>query len=247
MHLRAHRRMQAVGRDQQRACHFLPPAVACLDQGRDAVGVLPITGHALAQAHGIVAQSRAHGIEQQHLQLSAMHRVLRPAVAGGQTARLGIDLVAVATHQRPFARLQADGVEHVVAEAQVVQLAYGVGLQVDADAQRLQLGHGLEDDARHADLMEGERGGHATDAAASDEDGAGRVVRGGVVSGHGGRLSMACAGPLAGYSDPVSLIPCAPLVSLHGPCLEPLKGPRTRRHPPCGPLPTGSFPPRLPA
>ena len=58
-------------------------------------------------------------------------------------------------------------------DAEVVELANGVGLQVDADAERLRIGDRLEDDARHADLVEREREAHAADAASGDQDGAG--------------------------------------------------------------------------
>jgi len=83
--------------------------------------------------------------------------------------------VAVAPHQRPFARLQADGVQHLLAQAQVVQLAHGIGLQVDAHAQRLECGHGFEHLARHADLVQRQGQRHAADAAAGDENGAGVI------------------------------------------------------------------------
>jgi hypothetical protein len=66
---------------------------------------------------------------------------------------------------RPLARLDAGGVEQSVVDAQVVQLANRVGLQVDAHPQRRQFGHRLEHDAGHTELMQGERRGHATDAA----------------------------------------------------------------------------------
>lgn len=174
MHLRAHGRVQAVGRDQQRPRHFQAFTAAGLDQGRDAIGILPVARHPLAQPHGTVAQAVFDRVEQQHLQLPPVHRVLRPAVAGLQAAGFGVDLAAVAAHQRPFACLQADGVQHVVAEPQVVQLAHGIGLQVDADAQRLQLGHRFEHDAGHADLVQREGGGHAADTATGDQDGAGQ-------------------------------------------------------------------------
>jgi hypothetical protein len=107
-----------------------------------------------------------------------------PAVAGQPAARLGVDVVAVAADQRPFARLQPDGVEHGFVETQVEQLAHGVGLQVDAHAQRLQFGHGFEHGARHADLVQRQRQRQAADAAAGDQDrGRGRG------RGHGAALS----------------------------------------------------------
>ena len=176
MHLRAHGRVQAIGRHQQRALHLQPLAIAGVDEGGHALGILPVAHHAPAQLHGVVAQALPDGVEQHHLQLPAVHRVLRPAVAGLQPAWLGIHLVAVAAHQRPFPRLQADGVQHIVAEAQVMQFPHRVRLQVDAHAQRLQLRHRLEHDAGHADLVQREGSGHATDAAAGNEHGAGWIV-----------------------------------------------------------------------
>ena len=101
-----------------------------------------------------------------------MHRILRPAVTGEQSARLGVDVVAVASDQRPFAGLDADAVEHLVVKAQVVQLANRIGLQVDAHPQRLQVGHRFIDNAGHADLVQREGEGHAPDAAAGDQHGA---------------------------------------------------------------------------
>ena len=174
MHLRPHGRVQAVGRNQQRARHFALRAIACLDDGGDAIRILPVAHHTLPQLHGVVAQAGFDGVVQHHLQLPPVYRILRPVVARLQAARLGIHLVPVAAHQRPFTRLQANGVQHVVAKPQVVQLAHSIGLQVDAHAQRLQFRHRFKDDAGHADLVQGEGSGHATDAAADDQDGAER-------------------------------------------------------------------------
>ena len=52
--------------------------------------------------------------------------------------------------------------------------AGGGVLQVDAHAQRLQFRHRFKDDAGHSYLLQGEGGGHATNAAAGDQDGAER-------------------------------------------------------------------------
>ena len=141
VHLRPHGRVQAIGGDQQRSVHFPAFTIACLDDRRHTVGILPVAHHPLPQLHGVVSQAFSHGVEQHHLQLPPVHRILRPVVARLQAAWLGVHLVAVAPHQRPFARLQANGVQHFVAKPQVVQLPHGIGLQVDAHAQRLQLGH----------------------------------------------------------------------------------------------------------
>ena len=99
-----------------------------------------------------------------------MHRVLRPVVARQFSARLRIDVVAVESDQRPFFRRQADAVEVGFSHAEVVEFAHGIGLQIDADAERAHLADRLEDDGAHADLMECERGGEPANAAAGNDD-----------------------------------------------------------------------------
>jgi hypothetical protein len=42
-------------------------------------------------------------------------------------------------------------------------------LQIDADAERAHVAHRFEDDARHADLMQRERGREPADAAAGND------------------------------------------------------------------------------
>ena len=93
------------------------PAVARLDERGDAVGVIAIAGDPVAEANRAGAESLERRPVQHHLQLAAVHRVLRPAVAREQAARLGIDVVAVAADQRPLPRLDADGAEDLVVEA----------------------------------------------------------------------------------------------------------------------------------
>ena len=99
-----------------------------------------------------------------------MHRVLRPLVAGEQPARLGVDVVAVEPDQRPFLGRQAHAVEVGLREAEIVELAHGVGLQIDADAERAHLADRFEDDAGHADLVQRQRCRQPADAAAGDDD-----------------------------------------------------------------------------
>ena len=56
-------------------------------------------------------------------------------------------------------------------DAELLELPHRVRLEVDADAKRPEIGHGLEDDARHADLVQGEGDTESSDAAAGNEDG----------------------------------------------------------------------------
>jgi len=171
MHLCANGRVQAVRGDQQAAVAFEAAAVARFNQCGDPVVTVPVAGHALAEPDRVAAEALEHGAVQQHLQLAAVHRVLRPAIAGQQAARLGVDVVAVAADKRPLTCLDADRVQQFAADAEVVELANGVRLQVDADTERLRIGDRLEHHARHADLVEREREAHAADAASGDQDG----------------------------------------------------------------------------
>ena len=99
-----------------------------------------------------------------------MHGVLRPLVPGEPPARLRVDVVAVEADQCPLFRGQADLVELRFRDAEVIELAHGVGLQVDADAKRLHLAHGLEHHARYADLVKREGRRQPADPAAGNED-----------------------------------------------------------------------------
>ena len=71
----------------------------------------------------------------------------------------------------PSQPVWADAIETLRSDAEIVELADGIGLEVDADPERLRIPHGLEDDAGHADLVQRERGGEAADAAAGNEHG----------------------------------------------------------------------------
>ena len=99
-----------------------------------------------------------------------MHGVLRPAIAGEPPARLRVDVVAVQADQRPLFRGHADLVELRFRDAEVIELAHGVGLQVDADTERLHLAHGLEHHARYADLVKREGRRQPADPASCNED-----------------------------------------------------------------------------
>ena len=155
---------------EQRAARLRRRAVGVLDQRANAaVAELAIAGDPAAELDRLRPDPLHDLIVQQHVEPPAMHRVLRPVVAGEFSARLGIDVVAVEPDQRPFLCGQADLVEVRLGDAEVVKLAHGVRLQVDADAERAHLAHRFEDGARHADLMQRERGGEPADAAAGDD------------------------------------------------------------------------------
>ena len=103
------------------------------------------------------------------MKLATMNRVLRPFVSGQAPTRLGIDVIAVESDQRPFLCRQAHAVEIVLGDAQINEFPHGIGLQIDADAERAHVPDGFEDDAGHADLVKRQGGRQATDAAAGDD------------------------------------------------------------------------------
>ena len=55
-------------------------------------------------------------------------------------------------------------------QAKLYQFANGVRQHIDADPERLQLGHALEDFGGNADLMQTERQRQAADAAAGNKN-----------------------------------------------------------------------------
>ena len=170
MHLRAHGRVDAVGADEQCGRKIRTVAIRRGHlNGHPSVRQPPVARHARAKPHGIGANPLHDLAVQQHLQLAAVHGVLRPLVPGEPPAPLRVDVVAVQADQRPLFRGHADLVELRFRDAEVIELAYCVGLQVDADAERFHLAHGLEHRARHADLMKGQGRGQPANPATGNE------------------------------------------------------------------------------
>src|SRR5260221_10623270 len=113
-----------------------------VDMDRDAGAILVNPEATIAQPHGIGAKPLLDGVEQDLVQIGAMDRKLRPVVAGEAPARLLEDELAVAAVESEFAGLDAMCCE-LLREAQLAELAHGMRQEVDADAQRLDLGRGL--------------------------------------------------------------------------------------------------------
>jgi hypothetical protein len=163
--------VQAVAADQQPAAQLGRRSSGITNKCRDAVGVVTITDDAVPRAHGVDAEPVDHRAVQQHLQRAAMHGVLRPPVPREQAARLRVHVLAVQTDERPLARLHADCVQVAGTDVELVELAHGVRLKVDADAERFQLRDGLEHDARHADLLQRESNAESADTATGNDHG----------------------------------------------------------------------------
>ena len=143
---------------------------ACFDErAHAAVGILAVAGHSAPEPDRVRPDPLHHLFMQQHVELAAMNRILRPVVAGQEPARLGIDVVAVKPDQRPFLCGQADAVEILLGDAEIIEFAHGIGLQIDADAERAHFPHRFEDDAGHADLVERQGCCQPANAAAGDD------------------------------------------------------------------------------
>src|SRR6478735_2260043 len=123
----------------------------------------------MAGENVFTSQPFGRGIEQDLLQRAAMDRELRPFVPGLDPARLAPYRLAVLGKIRKFTGTHARRVEAVV-QAELDQLAHRMRQYVDADAERLQLGHAFEYFGGNADLVQAERQRQAADAAARDEN-----------------------------------------------------------------------------
>ena len=153
------------------ACEIVPSARSTVAVTLPSV-FFAITSHTAAELHGIGTDPLQNLLMEQHVQMAAMNRILRPVVSGEQPARFGIDVVAVEPNQRPFLGGEADPVEVMRGDAEIVEFAHGVGLQVDADAERAHFADRFEYDARHTDLMQREGCRQSADAATGDDNAA---------------------------------------------------------------------------
>lgn len=107
-----------------------------------------------------------------------MHKALLVQVAHVHAALLGVDLLAEVVVEDRVLRVDGDRTE-LLEQAEVVDLGRADGFDVDADAERLELGHDLVDDRAEAFLVHAERGEQAGRPGADDCDveiGGGHVV-----------------------------------------------------------------------
>ena len=112
----------------------------------------------------------AHGVEQDLVQVGAMDGEMRPLVAGRESPRLAVDELAVAGEERVVLRLAGDRGERVL-EPERAQLLHGMRPEIDADAERADLGRRLEHPDAGGGLrgMGGQRQRQSADAAADDD------------------------------------------------------------------------------
>jgi hypothetical protein len=164
--LAAHRRMNAVGRDDG-VGPLHPRAAAVAIEQRDAGAVGIDRDGFLAAMHGLRPQALQRGLHQQHLQLAAVNRKLRHPIAGGQAARLAPDALAVPVEIADLGGAHAQRIE-LRQQSQRRQLDDRAGLHIDAHAQRANLRRRFEDLHGHAARLEHQREREPADATADD-------------------------------------------------------------------------------
>jgi hypothetical protein len=166
----ADRRVKAVRPDEHvggDGNHVYVPTTGEFDL--DLAVTLRETGHGRGRSYRTLAQPVADRRQQDHLQLAAVDGVLRPGVAEAATARLAPDEAAAGVEMRLLGGGDAGRLE-LPAQSELGELAHRVRQQVDADAERLQRGRGVEQLRLDAGRVQAERGGQARDPGPCDQD-----------------------------------------------------------------------------
>jgi hypothetical protein len=133
-----------------------------------AIGLFRDGGAAMAGADRVMAGAGAHGVQQEHLQVAAVDGELRRGVAGEAAERLAVDELAEAVEERRVRGGDAGGGERRF-EAEGGQLLGCVGQDVDADADRADLGGLLIDREGDAGFVQAEAEGQPAYSGAHDD------------------------------------------------------------------------------
>jgi hypothetical protein len=112
---------------------------------------------------------RAEGIEQHHLQIAAMDRELRMFIARRTPQRLLIDQLAEAIEEGRVRGRNRD-LRQISLESKRGEFPGGMGKQVDADADRFDLGGRLEDPAGDSGRVQRKPERQSANAGADDDD-----------------------------------------------------------------------------
>ena len=163
--------MDSVAGDEQAPVrHDALPAGRALKKSRaDTAAGLGVESCKLATEVEPPLPRRCSGLQQQEMKCSAMDGNLRPAVAGGETPRLAPDALAAFGEIGKLAARHA-GLLNGRAQPQFLQFPHGVGEHVDAHAQRLNLGHGLEHLNGESGVVQAQGGGKTADSGAGNYD-----------------------------------------------------------------------------
>mgnify|MGYP003136857680 CR=1 FL=1 len=165
----AHGRVDAVGGDQQVRLDRLALSAPVDEARRHPLPVLLELRQPPVGADARPPEPFASRLVEDHLQPAAVDGILRPAIAGVAAARLAPDLLAVPVGVDQFLGLDRRRGEPV-GEAQFRQFAHRMRQQVDADAERSDLRHRLEQRDLDAGSVQGERRRQPADPAARHDD-----------------------------------------------------------------------------
>src|SRR6185312_3316010 len=160
-------RMDAVGGDH--AMSLLRRQLGAIPGAAEPHGAVGLGADALAtEAVALRPRRGDEGIEQHAMQIGAMDRDLRPAIARRAAELLLIDELAEAVEESGLGGQHAEPGE-VLLNADCIELLHRVRQEIDADAERLELRRRFEDAAGNAAPVQHQRKREPADAAADDE------------------------------------------------------------------------------
>ena len=157
--------MDAIGAYQQIGVDRLCIGKASRDTGVRGFQI----GKGVAEADGIVAQALLHRAGQQQLEFAAMNRNLRPAIAGGDAARLAPDRSAPFVAIKKLVDFHARAAK-LVEQSQFREFPRGMRQHIDAHAQRRQLRGGFIDDGLETAFVKAEGSRQPAHAGADNEN-----------------------------------------------------------------------------
>src|SRR5262249_194093 len=115
---------------------------AVAKRGDDPIALLSKRAQPQPVANVVFANAPARCLQQQRLQPAAMDGILRPVVARGNATLLAVDELAELVEVTQDAGRNS-GAGKLVAETELRELAHRRRLQIDADAERRRVAHGL--------------------------------------------------------------------------------------------------------
>ena len=155
--------MDAIGADER-----IRREVACRRVHQHPVSGFGKAVQLRTRANGIGAEAISQRRQQQHLQLAAVHRILRIAVATVDSTWLTEQQLAVGVVVRDRGGRDGD-LRQLVAQSELIELADGVWQQVDADAQRPQVRGAFENGRIDAAGVQCQCGGQPADPATGNQ------------------------------------------------------------------------------
>jgi hypothetical protein len=164
--------MDSVARDEQAPVRrdALPAGCAVNKSRADATAGLGIESSKLAtEMQAAAAETLFDRLQEQEVKCSAVYGNLRPAVPGGKAPRLAPDALTALGEIGELAARDTGALDRL-AQPQLFEFPHGMGEHVEAHAQRLNLGHGLEHLHGEPGGVQAQGGGKSADSGAGDYD-----------------------------------------------------------------------------